>query len=109
METPSGMFTQAVAVYRRQQSLDDGGSPTAAWYLVAGLTAVPCRVQPYGGGEGLTSGREGQIVTHTMYTGDVDIRTSDQVLYEGVYYNVIAAVEPDAAGVYKRFALEQIV
>jgi hypothetical protein len=44
-----------------------------------------------------------------MYTGDVDIRTSDQVLYDGAYYNVTAAVEPDAAGVFKRFALEKIV
>jgi head-tail adaptor len=109
METPQGMFMQAVAVYRRSESVDDGGSPTAAWYAVAGLSAVPCRIQPYGGGEGLFAGREGQVITHTLYTGDVDIRTSDQVLYESVYYNVTAAIEPDAAGVYKRFALEKIV
>jgi hypothetical protein len=109
MESPAAMFVHTAAVYRRLESLDDGGSPTASWLPVAGLTAVACRIQPYGGGEGLTAGREGQTITHTMYTGDVDIRTSDQVLYDGAYYNVTAAVEPDAAGVFKRFALEKIV
>jgi len=109
METPSHLFDKVATVARRQEFLDDGGCPAALYTPVAGLQSVACRLQPYNGRELEVRSREGQIVTHIMHVGNVDIRTSDIITCLGVAYRAVGELDPDLQGVFKVILLEQII
>ena len=109
MQTPTELFVHVASVERRVEILDDGGCPTWFYTAVAGLQEVACRINPGDDPEIVMNAVERSLTTHVMFCGDVDIRPTDQVTYDGTEFDVIAVHQPDDLGVFTRILLAEII
>jgi len=112
MQTPTHLLDKTAAVYRRQETLDDGGCPISSYTLVSALAKVKCRIQPGDDLENIENDVERSLCTHIMYAEPADIRPSDLIRVAApteADYNVISVYDPDDQHVFLRVLLEIVV
>jgi len=121
MDTPVHLMLNTYAVWRRTETVDDGGCPVADYSAVAGLEAVRARVQPGIDREAVVNDVERSRATHTMYSEPVtaegmtvDLSASDRVILTGSAsiageYDVVSVHDPDDVHVYLHVLLEKVV
>tara|TARA_Y100000310_G_scaffold333913_1_gene412475 strand:+ start:3183 stop:3506 length:324 start_codon:yes stop_codon:yes gene_type:complete len=90
------LLVSTVDIQTPTATRDNSGGYEESW--ANSIVNMPCRIQPVGGNEAFSMGKEGAEISHRVYCVPANITESDRIIFGSRTFRIRAVRDTDELG-----------